>query len=38
MKREVNHKKMSGKITNIQRLNDMLLNNENINQEIKEEI
>jgi len=38
MKLEVNHKKKSGKTTNIWRLNNMLLNSEWVNQEIKEEI
>ena len=38
MKLEVNHKKKSGKTTNTWRLNNMLLNNEWVNQEIKVEI
>ena len=38
MKVEVNHKEKSGKSTNTWRLNNMLLNNEWTNQEIKEEI
>ena len=38
MKLEINYKKKSGKNTNTWRLNDMLLNNEWVNQEIKEEI
>jgi len=38
MKLEVNHQKKFGKITNTQRLNNMLLNNEWVNQKIKEEI
>ena len=38
MKLEINHKKKSGKTINTRRLNNMLLNNEWINQEIKEEI
>ena len=38
LKLETNHKKKSGKSTNIWRLNNMLLNNEWVNQEIKEEI
>ena len=38
MKLEINHKKKSGKNTNTWRLNIILLNNEWVNQEIKEEI
>ena len=38
MKLELNHKKKSGKSTNTWRLNNMLLNNESVNQEIKEKI
>ncbi|EFB27488.1 hypothetical protein PANDA_007824, partial [Ailuropoda melanoleuca] len=38
MKRGVNHKKKFGKTTNTWRLNNMLLNKEWINQEIKKEI
>ena len=38
MKLEINQKKKSGKNTNMWRLSNMLLNNEWINQEIKEEI
>ena len=38
MEAEINHKKKSGKNTNTWRLNNMLLNNEWVNQEIKEEI
>ena len=38
MKLEINYKKKSGKNTNTWRLNNMLLNNEWVNQEIKEEI
>ena len=38
MKLEVNHKKKSGKSTHTWKLNKMLLNNEWVNQEIKEEI
>ena len=38
MKLEINYKKKSGKNTNIWRLNNMQLNNEWVNQEIKEEI
>jgi len=38
MKLEVNHKKKFGKTTNTWRLNSRLLNNEWVNQEIKEEI
>ena len=38
MKLEVNHKKNSGKPTNTWRLNNMILNKEWVNQEIKEEI
>jgi len=38
MKLEVNHKKKSGRTTNIWRKNNMLLNNEWVNQKIKEEI
>jgi len=38
MKLEVKHKKKSGKLTNTWRLNNMLLNSEWINQEIKEEM
>ena len=37
-KLETNHKKHSGRSTSTWRLNDMLLNNEWINREIKEEI
>jgi len=38
MKLEVNHKEKSGKTTNTWRLSNMLLNDEWVNQEIKEEI
>ena len=38
MKLEVNHKKKSRKTTNTWRLNNMLVNNEWVNQETKEEI
>lgn len=38
MKLEINPKKISGKNTNTQRLNNTLLNNEWVNEEIKEEI
>ena len=38
MKLEVNHKKNSGKTTNTHRLSNMILNNEWVNQSIKEEI
>ena len=38
MKLEANDKKKLGKITNSGRLNNMLLNNEWVSQEIKEEI
>ena len=38
MKPEINHKKKSGKNTNIWRLNNILLNNEWVSKEIKEEI
>jgi len=38
MKLEVNYKKKIGKSTNIWRLKNMLLNNECINQKVKEEI
>ena len=38
MKLEINHKKKSGKITNIWRLKNILLKNEWANQEVKEEI
>lgn len=38
MKLEVNHKRKLGKITNTWRLKDILLNNQWVNQEIKEEI
>jgi len=38
MKLEVNRRKKSAKTTNIRRLNNMILNNEWVNQEIKEEI
>ena len=38
MKLEENHKEKSGKTTNTRRLNNMLLNNEWFNQEIKKEI
>ena len=38
MKFEINHKKKFGKITNIWRLKNILLNNEWANQEIKEKI
>ena len=38
MKIEINHKKKSGRSTNTWGLNNMLLNNEWVNQEIKEEI
>jgi len=37
MKLEVNHQKILGKTTNTWRLKNMLLNNEWVNQEIKEE-
>jgi len=37
MKLEVNHKEKSQKTTNTQRLNNMLLNNERVYQEIKED-
>ena len=37
MKLEINHKKKSGKFTNIWRLKNMLLNNEWVSQKIKEE-
>ena len=38
MKLEVNHKKKIGKTTNTWKLNNILLNNEWVNQGIKEEI
>ena len=38
MKLEIKHEKKSGKSTNTFRLSNMLLNNEWVNQEIKEEI
>ena len=38
MKLEINHKKKPGKSTNTWELNNMILNNEWVNQEIKEEI
>ena len=38
MKLEINYKKKHGKSTNTWRLNSMLLNNEWVNQEIKEEM
>ena len=38
MKLEINCKKKTGKHTNMWRLNNMLLNNEWVNHEIKEEI
>jgi len=38
MKLEVNHKKKNGKTTNIWRLKNILLKNEWVNQETKEEI
>ena len=38
MKPEINHKKKSGKTTNTWKSNNILLNNEQIKQEIKEEI
>ena len=38
MKLEINHKKKFGKITNTWRLKNILLKNESVNQEIKEEI
>jgi len=38
MKLEVNHKKKFGKTTNTRRLKNILLKNEWVNQEIKEEI
>ena len=38
VKLEINQEKKSGKITNTWRLNNMLLNNEWVNQEIKNEI
>ena len=38
MKLEFNHKKKSGKLTSIWRLNNMVLNNDQVNQKIKEEI
>ena len=38
MKLEINHKKKSGNTTNTWRLNNVLLNNEWVNQEIKEEM
>ena len=38
MKLEINHKKKSGKSTGTWRSNNMLLNNEWVNQEIKEEV
>ena len=38
MKLEINYKKKAGKVTNIWRLNNMLLNNQWINEEIKGEI
>ena len=38
MKREINYKTKAGKITNMWRLNNMLLNNYWVNQKIKVEI
>ena len=38
MRSEVNHKKKTAKITNTWRLNNMLLNNQWITEEIKEEM
>ena len=38
MKLEINHKKKIGKVTNTWRLENILLKNEWINQEVKEEI
>ena len=38
MKLEINYKKKAGKITNMWRLNNMLLNNYWVNTEIKKEI
>ena len=35
---EINYKKKTGKNTNIGRLNNMLLNSQSVNEEIKEEI
>ena len=38
MRLDINHRKKTVKITNTWRLNDMLLNNQEITEEIKEEI
>ena len=38
MKLEINHKKNFGKSTNTWRLNNMLLENDSVNQQIKEKI
>ena len=38
MKLEINHKKTFGKVTNTWRLENILLKNEWVNQEVKEEI
>ena len=38
MKLEINYRKKTGKITNTWRLNNTLLNNQEITEEIKEEI
>ena len=35
MKLEINYEKKTGKLTNMQRLNNMLLNNQRISEEIK---
>ena len=38
MQLEINHKKKFGKVTNTWRLKNILLKNELVNQEVKEEI